>query len=121
MMTLDDIREVLRESFHVAAEWRRRKAQEDPDDNRHIEAAAILERLAESVTCVADDILSAYGEHLVGPAESFDEAEIHNEALREIGFHTQPENAEAFVKGYLRQMTNFTNEDASQMNYGHMR
>jgi hypothetical protein len=65
--------------------------------------------------------LSAYGEHLVGPAESFDEAEIHNEALREIGFHTQPENAEAFVKGYLRQMTNFANEDASQMNYGHMR
>jgi hypothetical protein len=34
----------LRDDFKEQAEWRREKAEQHPDDKRHLEAAAIFDR-----------------------------------------------------------------------------
>ena len=42
----------LRDDFKEQAEWRREKAEQDPDDKRQLEAAAIFDRLAATVDAI---------------------------------------------------------------------
>ena len=42
----------LKEDFEIAAEWRRTVAAEQPDDSRNLEAAAKLDRLAETAAAL---------------------------------------------------------------------
>ena len=52
----DSIREILRDELDCAAEWRREKAEEYPDDERNLEAAALLHRIAATVDEIDDSI-----------------------------------------------------------------
>ena len=42
----------LRDDFKEQAAWRREKAEQDPDDKRQLEAAAIFDRLAATVDAI---------------------------------------------------------------------
>ena len=42
----------LQDDFKEQAEWRREKAEQYPDDKRHLEAAAIFDRLAATVDAI---------------------------------------------------------------------
>jgi hypothetical protein len=93
-MTDDEIREALRLDFEQTADWRRSKAAEYPEDqDRNLEAAALLDKLAASVETVAPDFLDAYG----SLRDDYMDSEQHSEMLRQIGFHSWPETAEDFI------------------------
>ena len=49
----------LRDDFKEEAEWRREKAEQYPDDKRHLEAAAIFDRLAATVDAIPQDVYSS--------------------------------------------------------------
>ena len=97
-MTEDEIREALRLDFEQTADWRRSKAAEYPEDqDRNLEAAALLDKLAASVETVAPDFLDAY----CSLRDAYMDSEQHSEMLRQIGFHSWPETAEDFVKACI--------------------
>ena len=50
----------LRDDFKEQAEWRREKAEQYPDDKRHLEAAAIFDRLAATVDAIPQDVFIAF-------------------------------------------------------------
>jgi hypothetical protein len=50
----------LRDDFKEQAEWRREKAEQHPDDKRHLEAAAICDRLAATVDAIPQDVFTAF-------------------------------------------------------------
>jgi hypothetical protein len=50
----------LRGDFKEQAEWRREKAEQYPDDKRHLEAAAIFDRLAATVDAIPQDVFIAF-------------------------------------------------------------
>jgi hypothetical protein len=93
--------ELLKVEFLNTAEWRRQKAAEYPDDKRNLEAADLLERLAETVDQVEPALLQAYVELW----EDAPEAEALSDMLREIGFYTAPKTATEFVAAFISRMT----------------
>jgi hypothetical protein len=93
-MDREDDYTVLRFDFEKEAEFRRRTAQEDPADRRHIEAALILERLAETTSQVPLELLQEY--HDLVRTET--ELAFHSKRLRQIGFEYFPRTAEDFVR-----------------------
>ena len=94
-MTDDEIREALRLDFEQTADWRRSKAAEYPEDqDRNLEAAALLDKLAASVETVAPDLLDAYG----SLRDDYMDSEQHSEMFRQIGFHSWPETAEDLLR-----------------------
>ena len=50
----------LRDDFKEQAEWRREKAEQYPDDKRHLEAAAIFDRLAATIDAIPQDVFIAF-------------------------------------------------------------
>jgi len=87
------INEIIGFNIEGTAEWRRRKAEEFPDDRRNLEAAEELDRLAEEVEQLdgsnihqrilklfdlAEPYYATIGEHL---------SEEVSSALRSVGFH----------------------------------
>ena len=50
----------LQDDFKEQAEWRREKAEQYPDDKRHLEAAAIFDRLAATVDAIPQDVFIAF-------------------------------------------------------------
>jgi hypothetical protein len=87
------INEIIGFNIEGTAEWRRRKAEEFPDDRRNLEAAEELDRLAEEVEQLdgsdihqrilklfdlAEPYYATIGEHL---------GEEVSSALRSVGFH----------------------------------
>jgi hypothetical protein len=53
-------RQELQDAFKEQAEWRREKAKQSPDDKRHLEAAAIFDRLAATVDAIPQDVFIAF-------------------------------------------------------------
>ena len=57
MMDNLEVRGWLRQAIENTADWRRRTAEQYPDDNRNIEAAEELERLAGTVDDIPEALL----------------------------------------------------------------
>jgi hypothetical protein len=97
-----DERDELKETFERQAVWRRQKAAEHPDDKRDLEAAKIFDRLAATVKDIPLDVSRAY-------RELFDDdildSETAQKMLRAVRFHSEPLNAEAFVRELLLTRT----------------
>lgn len=89
----------LQNDFKRTAEWRRQKAAEHPDDERNAEAAVLLDRLAATVEDADPISLSRY-QHLFTDDDP-DVTERQNDALREVGFHRWPKDAEDFLTDFL--------------------
>jgi hypothetical protein len=89
----------LQEEFELQAEWRRKKAEEFPDDARNQEAARILDRLAATAERVPPDVLAAYYELF----EDLPDTEELSDMLRNIGFGSTYDTAEDFVRAFIRR------------------
>jgi HAMP domain-containing protein len=86
MMDNLEVRGWLRQATKNTADWRRRTAEQYPDDNRNIEAAEELERLAGTVDDIPEALLRQYAEGSENESASFSLSEIESECLRRIGF-----------------------------------
>jgi hypothetical protein len=84
---------VFKDSFLNAAEFRRQKATEYPDDSRNLEAARLLEKLAATADAVDPALIKSYGELY--------DSEVHADMLRQIGFHIWPDTATEFVQDFI--------------------
>ena len=93
--------EMLREQFENTARWRREKAREYPDDERNLWAAETLERLAATVADVDPQLLTAYFELF----DDLPDSEAEQEMFRSVGFHSAPETAEEFIRGFIADRT----------------
>jgi hypothetical protein len=89
----------LRDDFKEEAEWRREKAEQYPDDKRHLEAAAIFDRLAATVDAIPQDVFIAFSKLEVD--DGLLDVERWTEMLREVGFGSSPEIAEDFVRSFI--------------------
>jgi hypothetical protein len=96
-----DVRDELKEEFERQAEWRRSKAEEYPDDNRNLEAAAIFDKLAASTKDVNLSVFQSYQELFEGLQDS----EKHSNMIREIGFQRWPETADEFCRNFIAEQT----------------
>lgn len=90
---------MLKDMFAMQAEWRREKAKEYPGDGRNLEAAVTLDHLAATADAVPDDVLDAFQKL----CRDLDDAEVFNEMLRQVGFYSAPETAEAFVRAFIAE------------------
>ena len=90
----------LRDDFKEEAEWRREKAKQYPDDKRHLEAAAIFDRLAATVDAIPQDVFITFSEH-PEIADGLLDVERWTEMLRAVGFGSSPETAEEFVRSFI--------------------
>ena len=100
-MKLDEMVAELEIDISNTAEWRRIKALEHPDDNRNIEAAELLDRLAATVRQTDPAVLEAYRELF----EDVYDSERHGDLLRSIGFHWWPKTATEFVSRFISEET----------------
>lgn len=96
-----DIRESILMSLEGTADWRMRKAEEFPDDERNTTAAHELRKLAEGVAELDDDEyplpqLAALCDRL-GDENGVRASEIEQELARQVGFHASYDNAKAFL------------------------
>jgi len=76
----------LRDDFKEQAEWRREKAEQYPDDKRHLEAAAIFDRLAATVDAIPQDVFIAFSKLEVD--DGLLDVERWTEVLRDVGFRS---------------------------------
>ena len=72
----------LRDDFKEQAEWRREKAEQYPDDKRHLEAAAIFDRLAATVDAIPQDVYRIFAE--AGVNDGLLDVERWTEMLRDV-------------------------------------
>jgi hypothetical protein len=95
----------LQDVFEEQARWRREKAEQYPNDERNLEAAAIFDHLAATVGAIPEDVFVVFSE--LGPDvdDGFRDAERWSEMLCEVGFHSVPETAEDFVRSYIADRT----------------
>ena len=89
----------LQDDFKEQAEWRREKAEQYPDDKRHLEAAAIFDRLAATVDAIAQDVYRIFAE--AGVNDGLLDVERWTEMLRDVGFGSSPKTAEEFVRSFV--------------------
>jgi hypothetical protein len=101
---LAEQREILRLDFERSAEWRRRKAEEYPNDRRTLEAWHELERLASTVSEIPDEVLGTWVD-LWAHHEGSHESEILQERIRQIGFHTSYKTATEFLQQFIADFT----------------
>jgi hypothetical protein len=94
----DDYRSGLQDTFEGQADWRRQKAKEYPKDERNLKAAGIFDHLAKGADAIPDDVIVAYAK--LADLDEFSSEKL-SEALREVGFHTYPLNAEEFVHNFI--------------------
>ena len=90
-------KEQLQLSLSSAAEWRRQTATEHPDDQRNLEAAAILDRLAHSVDDIDPTLLGAFIELYDDP----EAAEAWGEMVRQVGFRSSPGDVAELVREFI--------------------
>ena len=86
----------LQDDFKEQAEWRREKAKQYPDDKRHLEAAAIFDRLAATVDAIPQDVFIAFSKLEVD--DGLLDVERWTAMLRDVGFGLSPKTAEEFVR-----------------------
>jgi hypothetical protein len=93
---LAEIKQHLRLDLECAADWRERKALQHPDDERNLEAAAILDRLIQTIDDINPVVRNSYGKLFRSSDAGLVEANIeaHNVMLRQVGFRSRPETAE---------------------------
>ena len=89
----------LRDDFKEQAEWRREKAEQHPNDKRHLEAAAIFDRLATAVDAIPQDVFRTFSE--AGVNDGLLDVERWTEMLHDVGFGSSPETAEDFVRSFI--------------------
>jgi hypothetical protein len=95
----------LEELIDVAgtADWRGRKAEDHPNDDRNGEAAELLDRLAKDMaTLEGSDV------HRRIEAVSHDTSgrfpELVSEELRAVGFHSWPESGRELLEGIAKRL-----------------
>jgi hypothetical protein len=96
-------RQELNEMFNAQAEWRWRKVEQHPEDKRNRKAAEMLERLATTVADVPETLLDAF-EATFSRWDTLSVVLVEQQALRDVGFHSAPENAEAFIRNFLEMV-----------------
>ena len=94
----------LRDDFKEQAEWRREKAEQYPDDKRHLEAAAMFDRLAATVDAVPEDVFVVFSER-PDVDDGLLDMERWADMLRDVGFQSAPKNAEDFVRSFPADRT----------------
>jgi hypothetical protein len=89
----------LRDDFKEQAAWRREKAEQDPDDKRQLEAAAIFDRLAATVDAIPQDVFIAFTKLEVN--DDLLDVERWTQMLCDVGCGSSPETAEDFVRSFI--------------------
>jgi hypothetical protein len=92
-------RSELRDDFKEQADWRRETAKQHPDDKRHLEAAAIFDRLAATVDAIPQDVFRTFSESDVN--DGLLDVERWTQMLCDVGFGSSPETAEDFVRSFI--------------------
>jgi len=100
-MTLREARQQLAIDLALTADWRRRQAHQSPDDLRNTEAAALLDKLAVSVSQIDDETIDCYASLWDGARE----AELWSEMKRQVGFHRWPGNAGELVGEFIVKLS----------------
>ena len=90
-------REQLAVDLLLTADWRRRRACQCPGDQRDADAAALLDKLAVSVSQIDDEMIDC----CVSFWRDAREWELWSEMRREIGFHRWPANAAELVAEFI--------------------
>jgi hypothetical protein len=93
------VRSELRDDFKEQADWRRETAEQHPDDKRHLEAAAIFDRLAATVDTIPQDVFRAFSKPDVN--DGLLDVERWTEMLRDVGFGSSPKTADEFVRSFI--------------------
>ena len=98
--TPDDTVALIERDFRASARWRREKAVEYPSDKRNLEAAVLLDRLADTVKEIEPSLLAAW-------RELYDESDIEtwNEMIHQVGFYSDSKNATEFVQDFVATVT----------------
>jgi hypothetical protein len=89
----------LQDDFKEQAAWRREKAERYPDYKRHLEAAAIFDRLAATVDAIPQDVFRTFSESDVN--DGLLDVERWTQMLCDVGFGSSPETAEDFVRSFI--------------------
>ena len=89
-------RSELRDDFKEQADWRRETAKQHPDDKRHLEAAAIFDRLAATVDAIPQVAFSK-----LEVDDGLLDVERWTEMLRDVGSGLSPKTAEEFVRSFI--------------------
>jgi hypothetical protein len=90
-----ELKKSLKMGFENTASWRRQQAVENPDEKRNLAAAALLDKLAQTVDDISPAWLDAYG--------YWKEVADADEMLRQVGFQLAPEDADEFVKSVVKK------------------
>ena len=99
----DDLFEV--EELQRAAEWRSRKVDEDPSDEKSAAAVRQLEKLADDVRCLRSSPL--FREYVaicnwLGESDGIaDFALLANDYRRRIGFDRSADSGEAYLRALI--------------------
>jgi hypothetical protein len=88
------------DQFEGTAEWRRALAQDHPDDRRNLEAALILDYLAQNLDACPAEVIDAAMEVLHAEDDPNAYVEL-SERLRAIGFHDWPQADQRLVRRWL--------------------
>jgi hypothetical protein len=100
-MTPADVRQQLAIDLALTADWRRRKAHQSPDDLRNTEAAALLDKLAVSVSPIDDEMIDCCASFWDGARE----AELWSEMKRQVGFHLWPGAGKVLTRSSIFKAT----------------
>jgi len=89
----EDTSALIERDFRASARWRRERAVEYPSDKRNLEAAMLLDRLADTVREIEPALLGAW-------RELYKESDVEtwNEMIRQVGFYSDSKNATEFVQ-----------------------
>jgi hypothetical protein len=103
----DDLNELIGDQVQSTAYWRRKKAEQFPDDPRNLEAAEELERLAEQIEKLEDSEIHKRLRDLCDRFTAVDNgdgwyhiSEEISAELRSIGFRSDYETGEQFLKWF---------------------
>ncbi|MBX3436258.1 MAG: hypothetical protein KF861_02125 [Planctomycetaceae bacterium] len=91
----------LEKEFERQAEWRRDKAAQYPEDDRNMEAAAMLDELVRSVAECPTDVIDDTGKLFADLPAGEDWAEM----LQGVGYHYVPISAEQFCRDFISRQT----------------
>lgn len=101
-MSVARIAESLQRDFRTAASQLRQTGRRLRTTSRHyLDAAEIIDKWAATVNDVRPDLLVAYHELMIGPADR----ERHAELLRQIAFKGTAKTASQYVCVYISDRT----------------
>jgi hypothetical protein len=86
------------------ADWRRRVAEQYPEDGRNLEAAGLLERLDGEIRALTGGLEYRRLERLLDQEDRFRFSEVVSEELKAVGFHSWPESGVDLLKRIARRL-----------------